>query len=376
MPLTSLRVENYRSLRSVELPLQPLTVITGPNGSGKSNLYRSLWLLAQIAEGGFGRALAREGGLVSALWAGQRSNQKPVRMSLGIRTDDFSFQLCCGFPQPGGARNSFPLDAEIKEEAIWFGPKRKPSTTLLERNGAVTRARDRSGVWTEYQLELSENESVLSQLREPERFPELYTIRDQVRGWRFYHGFRTEPGSPLREPQVSVRTPVLNHDGGDLAAALQTIFDMGAGDLATRAIDRAFPGCALEIVTSKRRDSLGYDVPGAPELSVGLRMPGCLRTLHARELSDGTLRYLCLVAALLSERPCELIALNEPESSLHPELIRPLAGLIVDASRRSQVWVTTHSEALAKSIEEQSGVRTTQLGLVQGETRIESSDNE
>ena len=63
-------------------------------------------------------------------------------------------------------------------------------------------------------------------------------------------------------------------------------------------------------------------------------MPGILRPLEARELSDGTLRYLCLIAALLSPRPATLLALNEPEMSLHPELMQPLAELIVLASPR------------------------------------------
>jgi predicted ATPase len=96
----------------------------------------------------------------------------------------------------------------------------------------------------------------------------------------------------------------------------------------------------------------------------------------ARELSDGTLKYLCLVAALLSQRPAALIALNEPESSLHPDLIRPLAGLIVDASKKSQVWVTTHSRELTSAIQEASGVEPTELQLVEGETVLKRADQE
>ena len=367
MPLVELQVSGYRSLRSVQLPLQQLNVITGPNGSGKSNLYRVLWLIAQVCEGQFARTLAREGGLLSAMWAGPRMSKKPLRMSLGFQTADFSFQLSCGYPQPAGS--SFCYDPEIKEEAVWFGSKRKPTTTLLERKAGITFVRDVDGARVEYPLTLGENESVLSQLREPHRFPELVTLREEVRGWRFYHGFRTDDDAPVRSPQVSVRTPVLSHDGSDLAAALQTIREIGFASELQQAIAAALPGRSLKILTNE--PDFSTKSPQCTELAVALETEGCARPLLARELSDGTLKYLCLVAALLSPRPPALIALNEPESSLHPDLLRPLARLIVDASRRSQIWVTTHSELLAKAIQKESDVSPVVLGLRSGETCIE-----
>jgi predicted ATPase len=67
MALLHLDIQGYRSLRNIRLPLQQLNVITGPNGSGKSNLYRALWLIAQIGEGGFARSICREGGLLSVV---------------------------------------------------------------------------------------------------------------------------------------------------------------------------------------------------------------------------------------------------------------------------------------------------------------------
>ena len=221
MPITELSLRNYRSLRDVRLSLGRLTVVTGPNGSGKSNLYRALWLLAQIAEGGFARALCQEGGLASALWAGPRRSKDPWRMSLGFRTDQLSFQLDCGFPIPGNTL--FGYDPQIKEEAVWLGKVRRPSTTLVDRRGGMAKLRDPEGETVEYPAALTENESILSQLREPQRFPELYSLRDEMRQWRFYHAFRTDAEAPVRTPQISVRTPVLSHDGSDLAAALQTI---------------------------------------------------------------------------------------------------------------------------------------------------------
>lgn len=103
-----------------------------------------------------------------------------------------------------------------------------------------------------------------------------------------------------------------------------------------------------------------------------MQLSGIQRELEAREFSDGTLRYLCLAAALLSPRPPALLALNEPETSLHPDLIEPLAELIIEAGTSSQVWVTTHSEPLVQHIAKLSGVAPCRLDMTDGETRLKS----
>jgi len=123
-------------------------------------------------------------------------------------------------------------------------------------------------------------------------------------------------------------------------------------------IERAFNGASLIIEHQQGR------------FSVALEMPGLTRPLDANELSDGTLRYLCLLAALLSPRPPALLALNEPETSLHPDLLDGLAQMIVRASRNSQLWITTHSPRLAELIERHSGKPSIRLELVNGETCV------
>jgi predicted ATPase len=178
--------------------------------------------------------------------------------------------------------------------------------------------------------------------------------------WRFYHHFRTDKDSLLRRPQIGVRTPVLSHDGSDLAAALQTILEIGDGEGLLEEVKRTFNGASLII----------EHVSGA--FSILLRMPGLTRPLSATELSDGTLRYLCLLAALMSPRPPRLLALNEPETSLHPDLLDGLAQMIVRASRDSQLWITTHSPYLSELIERHSGEPSIELELVAGETRVGS----
>lgn len=201
-------------------------------------------------------------------------------------------------------------------------------------------------------------EPAIAQLGEPARFPELYALRERMRRWRFYHQIPTDADAPARMRRAGVRTPVLADDGRDLAAALATIVDMGIGPAMFDAIDDAFPGA--ELVIEAARGVFG----------LALRMPGLRRPMDAHELSDGTLRYLSLVAALMSPRPPELLVLDEPENSLHPSLIEPLARLVGTAAERSQVVVTTHSTALADTLAESSGWPAIRLRQASGATIV------
>jgi predicted ATPase len=365
MHIRLLEVDGYRSIRSVRLRLQQINVLVGPNGCGKTNLYRSLYLLHAAAAGQLSRTLADEGGIPSVLWAGDRV-KGPVRMKVGVETGELAYSLACGLSTPDVKNqyesgewedSKFNLDPEVKEERVEYGAVGK-RVALLERKVSAVSARDAEGRRVTYPMAISPWESVLSQLREPHRFPQLSALRQELLDWRFYHQFRSDAESPLRQPQIGVRTPILSHDGRDLAAALQTIIEIGNEPALREAVDRAFPGSDLEVEVERSR------------FRVLLRMPEFHRPFEPQELSDGTLRYLCLVAALLSPRLPSLLALNEPETSLHPDLLPPLARLIVDASRESQMWITTHSQHLAAYIAEQSGVEPVQLEKVEGETRV------
>ena len=347
--LTALAIENYRSIRSMVLGLGPLTVVTGANGSGKSSVYRALRLLAAVARDGAAAGLAREGGMPSVLTATPRS-KGPVSLRLGFASDDFGYAIDLGLPQTVGP-TMFQLDPEVKAEAVWAGALLKPSTALVERHHGAVRIRDEDGAWHAHERGVQPYDSMLSQLADPRLTPELLSLRDRLRAWRFYDHLRTDADAPARAAQPGSRTPVLAHDGRDLASALQTIREIGHG--LDAAIDRAFPGSRVRIA-----DRDGW-------FETTMQQPGLLRPLGAGELSDGTLRYLLLAAALLSPRPAEFLVLNEPETSLHPELVAPLAELIRDAASRSQLVVVTHSRPLVEALGDP-----VVLDKVEGETVI------
>jgi predicted ATPase len=341
--IQTLAVENYRSLRKLVLPLSPLTVVTGANGSGKSSLYRALRLLASAARDGAIASLAREGGITSTLWAGPEQGAKkgrpvqgtvrtrPVGLRLGFGGDEYGYALDFGLPRPG--ETMFNLDPEFKREALWTGPVLRSSALLADRSGQVVRARDASGSWGA-PVRIGLTDSMLSEMAEPE----VLLLRDRMRSWRFYDQFRTDRDAPARQSRIGTRTPVLDHEGADLPAALQTIREVGASADLSAAVADAFPGARVEVVDHDGRFGLRF------------YQHGLLRPLDAAELSDGTLRYLLWVAALLTPRPPELLVLNEPETSLHPDLLPPLGHLISTAAVRSQVVVVTHSSVLVDAL--------------------------
>lgn len=360
--LTRLEISGYRSLEKVRLPLAPLTVITGANGTGKSNLYRCLSLLTRGARGELARALAEEGGMPSVLWSGPRRRTTrsagPVSFALAVHAEDFGYAFTCGLPVPSPSK--FSLDPEVKSESAWLGPVQRPALTVLERDHGSLHARDADNLRQHFPLALEPQETALSQIVDPRRFPDLADLRRRLASWRFYHHFRCDPDSPLRRARPGTRTVALAEDGADLASALQTILEIGDAAGLTAAVDRMHPGACLEI----------EDTDGQVSLEVRVRFPGLLRPLRARELSDGQLRYLALTAALLSPRPGELLAFNEPEASLHPELLPSLAALFVQASQTSQIWVTTHSDSLAKALETASGLPPLRLTMKEGATHL------
>ena len=297
--INTLAVSNYRSLLNLVIPLGSLNVITGANASGKSNLYRALRLLAETAQGGVVNSLAREGGLSSTFWAGpeivgkgmregdvriQGGPRKNVnRLRLGFASEDFSYSISLGLPPPPDKNNpdptAFRFDPEIKRECIWAGHAYRPASLLVDRDRAVIKVGSNRS-WEVIGQHTPTFESLFSRFADPVRTPEVVTLREQIRSWRFYDHFRTDAEAPARWPQLGTRTPVLHHDGRDLAAALQTIIEIGDPDSLNEAVADAFPGAHLQVDTDEGR------------FTVQLFQHGLLRPLSGAELSDGTLRYL------------------------------------------------------------------------------------
>ncbi len=373
--IETLAISGYRSIRNLVLPLGRLNLITGANGTGKSNLYRALHLLADAALNTVVASLAREGGLPSTLWAGpeeigrsvQRGDypvqgtvrQKPVSLKLGFSGETYGYCIDLGYPPPPPPATLFDLDPAIKHECIWHGKIwRKASVLVDRRNGLVMLPAAKNEEPEILTKSLSPADSMLATIADPQRAPEMIAVRESIRGWRFYEGFRSDAESPARIPRIGTFTPTLNNEGSDLPAALETIVEVGDAEALNRTIDDAFPGSRIEIEVHAGR------------FEVQLRQHGLLRPLSAAELSDGTLRFLLWTAALLTPRPPELMVLNEPETSLHPDLLPALALLITFASARTQILVVSHAEPLIRALDATGACRRAHLEKSFGETII------
>jgi predicted ATPase len=381
MTLTHVEIQGFRSIRRIRLPLRRLTVLLGTNGVGKTNLYRSLELLHSAATGTLAAEIAREGGLQSIFFAGGRNLSPDGSFDPKYRTDGFrknegnrlvleahmedmgdnddlamTYHLELGFPIKGAAA-AFDLEAHVKAEELTLRSGQR-NVSIMERKGPAVFARDGSGKRSERPNALLPSETALAYLG---GVPALDAARTALGNWRFYHSFRTDPESALRRPAPAVTAPMLSSDGRNLAAVFATLrfireetIDLDA------AIDEAFPGARLEVPRPTEFATFTVTFPETPK-----------RPFGAHELSDGTLQFLALAGALLAYRLPPFIALNEPETSIHPNLIPALGRLIARAAERTQIWVVTHSRELADVLADTTGVLPHEVIRKDGATWLE-----
>ena len=363
--VTAVTIQGYRSVRNLTLPLEACSVFVGANGVGKTNLYKALGLLRCAAEGTITRAIAEDGGVESVLWAGPWRKGDPVRVVLKARFGDaedgaeltHAYEIAVGLREPLEA--AFVIEPLVKEERLTIR-QGKRDVTMLERKGQLVTLRNKDGAREHHKHAVLPSETALAAFRDGAQYPELEAVRRELLDWRLYHGFRTDAQSPVRQPCHAITTPTLSHDGHDLAAVLATLFVIREDTLdIAKAIDDAFPGARLNATDQGSRCTLNLKFPDMP------------RAFGAHELSDGTLKYLCLLGALMGYRLPSLIALNEPEASLHSSLLGPLARLIARSAEHTRIWIVTHSDFLAQAVQKEIGKRARRVIKVGGATSIE-----
>jgi predicted ATPase len=367
MPLTAVKIHGYRSVRSLFLPVDACAVFVGANGVGKTNLYKALGLLRAAADNGLTRAIAEEGGIESVMWAGKRTRHEPARLILKAYLvladagdgDDihYTYEVEVGLPRPTDA--AFHIEPLVKEERLILRQGRR-DIVMMERKGPAVTLRGEDGRRQTVGGAVLPSETALATFRDGTRYPELEAVRRELMDWRLYHDFRTDAASPIRRPCHAIATPTLSPDGHDLAAVLATLFIIRQDTVdIDRAIDDAFPGAQLSAGDEGSWCRLQLQLPDVP------------RPFSVHELSDGTLKYLCLLGALMGYRLPSLVALNEPEASLHPSLLPALGRMIARAAQSTRLWIVTHSDALAGAIAEETGRRPLRVIKSAGATLIE-----
>lgn len=370
--VTDLTVSGYRSIRKIWFPVDRVGVFVGENGTGKSNLYRCLQLLRAAATGTLSSDVAAEGGMESVTWAGERrpSDDRGIKLEAEIAAPEAGgyYRYAVEFVahevyrkghEDDPVADGFPGEPRIVAESLDF-LFRGRKTAIVERTNRSGWAIDDSGKRHLLSSDMMGGETALSFISDAAAFPDVAAVRSALSAWRFYHGFRSDPASPLRLPGVPASSPCLDVDGANLAAVLATSIHLrGSGKALRDAVADAFPGMGLKVQLPSGKAQFGMTVEGLN------------RPLSASELSEGQLRYVALAGALLCHRPPPFIALNEPETSLHPDVLPALGRMIAKAAERSQIWLVTHSTALAETIAQAAEVPVRRVVKREGATWIE-----
>ncbi len=354
MKLTKLTIRGFRSLKDVTWQPGSLNVVIGPNGSGKSNLIKTLEMISLSARSKLSDQVLREGGMESLVWDGRTAARLSFQIHL-LNYGTYHLDL---------TRLGVSSAYRIEEELLTLDPgerltlKQTPETaTLYEPNGTAQRER-------KFTIDKHPAESLLSSFAGP--FTEQNEITEFQRilaGWNLYQDFQTHRESVVRRAPVSRHETQVAGDGSNLIQVLHTLYTNHRDfrrdlDLAIRA---AFGDDFEEIVFPPDADQ---------RIQLRLRWKSLQRAQSAADLSDGTLRFLYLIAILANPNPPALIAIDEPETGLHPAMLPIIAEYAVEASLKTQVIFTTHSAELLNAFEETP--TTTVAKWEAGQTRLQT----
>jgi predicted ATPase len=316
-------------------PLLPLNVLIGPNGAGKSNLIEAISLMRATATE-VQAVVRRGGGAREWIWKGASPDNASARIDLLFDHPERDSELWHNlqFTEEQGA---FALQWErvhceegVGEQRIY--EYRQDQGGELLRVGIPPR-------WEKFPV--ANNSSILAARWDPETYPELTYLSERYSQIRIYRGWVFGRDSPLRKPQpADARTDRLEEDFSNLGLFLNRFQRNPRAKRRLLAhLSDLYEGL----------DDFGVTVVGG---TVQVFFTEGDFTIPSTRLSDGTLRYLCLLAILCDPEPPPLICLEEPELGLHPDVLPKLADLLVEASSRTQLIVTTHSDILVDALTE------------------------
>ena len=326
----------------LRLELKPLNVLIGPNGSGKSNLFEVLALL-HAAPTEFAKPIREGGGIRNWLWRREPSTAATVEAVVSAPGRQYPFRHMLKFTE---SSQRFTLVDERVENHVSNPGDLEPdfSYKLRDGNPMVSRETGGDGSGAVGAGPVAIDESILSQSPHfLSTYLEMTYLREAYRSIGLYRDWQFGRSNILRGAQnTDVRQSPLEPDLSNLGMFLNRLRQ----DPVTKAklIDKLSD--AYEGLTDFELDFQGG--------SVGVYFAEGDLAVPASRLSDGSLRYLCLLALLLDPDPPMLIGIEEPELGLHPDLIPKIADLLVDASSRCQLVVTTHSDVLVDALSEQA----------------------
>ena len=336
-----LSINGFRRLYDVQLPLRPLSVMIGANGTGKTSILDVFSLLAKSAQGKLSESISELSGLSSILTY-DRAVQLGLKISMKLPGHEPFYYSLRLTPQAVAYSISQETLIESRREHvqpfvhIWsLGQDIKYSE--VDRNAAPgTSFKAVRPTWTHNPLETS-----LSQV--PKMFQQPEEFRNRLASSTFYHALNVDPRSPVRLPQPMQPATLPGRNGEELVSCLFYLreTDRNRFEAIEDALRAAFP----------RFDRLDFPPVAAGTLALVWRETGFSKPLYMHQLSEGTLRFLWLATLLQSPGLTALTLLDEPEVSLHQELLSLLADMMREASNRTQLVVATHSDRLIRFLQ-------------------------
>lgn len=337
MLLHSLRLQGFLSFGpdSPELPLDRLNVLIGSNGSGKSNLIEAIDLLRH-APSGF-RPVFRGGGRIGDwIWKGKTTpTDALVEAVIANPNGQQNLRYRIAFAEEG---QRFALVDESIENAHAYEDHDSPYFYYRLNDGApLINVRGEKRSLQREQIEL--NRSILAQRRDPEQYPEITYLGETLEHIRIYRDWNFGRHTAARLPQApDLPTNFLEADAGNLGLVLNRLGREPAvkAQLLER-LNALYDGI----------DDYNVQIEGG---SVQVYFHEGQASIPATRLSDGTLRYLSLLATLCHPEPPPLVVIEEPELGLHPDILPTVAELLEEAAERTQLIVTTHSDVLVDAL--------------------------
>lgn len=368
MKILKLEMEGFRSLRAQSWFPGDLNVLIGPNASGKSNVLRVLEILSTASRGGLGKLIQQEGGMEPLLWDGQADRVKllvkttPVDSLRDSEREALTYELEL-------SRLGRTSDYRIQWERLGNYYRVEQGTSqqpfkLLERvasRGVIFDENQHSLVAPD--ASLPDDETLLSVVSGPfTQNRHLTTYQKELASWKIYQGFQTHREASIRSPQVTRAETQVSSDGQNLVSVLHSLYTSS----------RDFKNeinTAMKAAFGEDFEELVFPPAADQRIQLRIRWRSLKREQSAADLSDGTLRFLFLLAVLANPTPPPLIALDEPEMGLHPSMLPIVAEYARDASLRSQVILTTHSPELLDSFVDTQPT-TTVVERQEGETKL------
>lgn len=326
-----LEVSGFRRLRDLQLELRPFTVLIGANSVGKTSLLDAWTLLARSARGELVQAVSDLHGMAAMRSGGEaEAVEVAIEMVIGPR-EKFIYQLDL---KPLG------LGFEVAGEALSLFPAiGGDSRMLLYTSGSTTRYWDpKTKKLAKPTWEPKPDQTALSQV--PPMYTEAEAFRKALASSTLYHALDVSPRAPVRLPQPMRPADLPGSNGEDLISCLFYMreTDRERFEAVEDALRAGFPGF----------ERLEFPPVAAGTLALAWREKGQRHPFYMHQLSEGTLRFLWLVTLLHSPGLTAVTLIDEPEVSLHPELLNLLVHLMREASKRTQIIVATHADRFVR----------------------------